>query len=146
MPNCNLQPVAKKMASVLVTTCSYPFCWHRGLAIWEQNELWVYHSTPESRNEAGGNLVRERFEQFMNGRQLLREFPVHIDAGTAQKYYEEKKTDRWTVFNNCEDVISEMLTGQKGSSLRDMYLKVIGGAVLMYLLFRKREAVYVVPR
>lgn len=120
---------------VIVTTCTgLPLCVHPAIVLEECGELWVYNNTPSAKNGYGGNVVRQRPAEFFKGRKLLEVRPMGLDGDHVREMAYALRFEKWNALGfNCEDFVSEVVTCERRSQLREVWV-MSGVAVLALLL------------
>lgn len=82
----------------------YPFLFHRGIIVVEEDgEVFIYHNTPMLKNQVGGNIVREKIEDWVHTRDIM-----SVESTDMTKEYIQEESARHahkkfdTVSWNCE--------------------------------------------
>lgn len=91
---------------------------HIGLEVTDEaGNTRIIHKTDTTKNHCGGNILIDTPDKFFAKRQLLSTQPAEVDPDWLRAYLKKKEcTSKYNLFRgNCEQLVSELLTGQKKS-------------------------------
>jgi hypothetical protein len=118
------------MVKLIKASCdtSLPFCVHYGFLI---NDV-VVHNTPGMKNEFGGNIVTQKYEDFKKERKIYDVLNVNVKPQKVFNYakrHESKKFNALTY--NCQQFANDVITGVKYSSIlsRAVLFLIVGTIV-----------------
>lgn len=105
---------------IVFTTCpGIPLCHHVGIVVFEAGQPMVYHNSPSRKNRFGGNVLADRWETFMAGRELLRVERSCECSDYVREYSYANRHRSWNALHyNCEDFVNAIKTGEEKSRLR----------------------------
>lgn len=125
-----------KEGDVLYTSCAdYQLCYHVGIVYDDGKKKLVYHNEPSNNNRYGGTICAERYEDFINKRNVVRVVSTNAKNADILNIARTCKSERWdSIFFNCEDFVMQILEGHRRSDIRDAYKIAVLGFVIIILL------------
>jgi len=115
---------------VVVSCISIPLCYHVGILVSENGQPFVYHNTPTAKNEAGGNIVAQSFDDFMKNRKVLKTIATDNNPDLVRQHAFENRFKQWDALAyNCEDYVNEVKYCERKSTLRNIALLVAVAAI-----------------
>ena len=106
-----------------------PLLYHKGIIV----NGAVCHNTPSKKNEAGGNIVCEPVDTYIQNRTIVSVKQTNADDAQILKTIENDKQKPFNVLtNNCEHFVSKAISG-KSKSVQVVF--VAGITILILLLF-----------
>lgn len=124
------------MVKLIKAECNnpYPLCVHYGFLIGDI----VIHNTPGKTNPYGGNIVTEKWIDFVGDRNIYAVEDTTLQESDVWEYYENNKTKKFSpVAFNCEQFANDVLTGVKKSSLLTRTLFLLGFGYFIYKKLKK---------
>lgn len=121
---------------VIYTSCvGLPFCYHLGIVVEIGGTKKIFHNSPYIKNQYGGSVCAESYEDFMKERQVVKVYRTGTQKDKILRVSRKCKKEVWdTFFFNCEDYILEIVEGRRRSDLRDAWkigiLAIIGYFIL----------------
>lgn len=122
------------------TKSIYPFIYHYGIVLREEGGLFVYHNDPDQKNHAGGNIIREPFDEWIQDREIVDVTKTKIDAETIEKGVRELKQMRYDLLSfNCEHFITRFKDARPNSG--QVVDWAFSAAIITFaiLILRKRK-------
>jgi len=121
------------MTKLIKAECNneYPFCVHYAFLIGDT----VIHNTPDRENFYGGNIVTEKWIDFLSKRNVYSIEDIDTKAEKIWDYLDRNKTKKFNpITYNCEQFANDVMTGVKSSSLLTRWLFLVG---FTYVLIKK---------
>ena len=113
------------MVRLIKAECNnpYPLCVHYGFLIGDV----VIHNTPDKTNISGGNIITEKWIDFLASRNIYEIEDTTLKESDVWEYYEKNKTKKFSPITfNCEQFANDVLIGVKKSSILSRTLFLLG--------------------
>jgi len=126
------------MVQLIKAECNskYPLCVHYGFLFGDM----VMHNTPDQKNNAGGNVVTEKWIDFLSKRSIYKIEDTNLKESDLWNYYENNKNKKFNTFSfNCEQFANDVLHGVKKSSILNRSLFLLGIGYLFYKKIQKNQ-------
>ncbi len=111
---------------------------HKGIAVVDNNEIYIYHNTPLENNEWGGSTIKDTLYNFKSpGRKIKSIDRSNTTKPEIEVRFEQikHKKFRWLTWN-CDHAIDYLLSGEeKSSQLRKIL--IVGILFLSFFAIRK---------
>ncbi len=112
-----------------------PFITHAGILIIENDLPVVYHNISSEKNDYGGNIIISSLEDFFRKGEFISYKNTSIKSKDVKRYYHNNIHRRYHLIKyNCEDFISEITTGKKGSNQRMKYILISGISATLFAI------------
>jgi len=86
-----------------------PIISHYGIISRETDDFMVYHNDPDKFNFLGGNIVSEKFEDWIKGKEIITVYNTGISKEEILKWVNENKYKKYDVLKfNCEHFITNI--------------------------------------
>jgi len=83
-----------------------PFIYHSGIVVKFGELVAVYHNSPGTVNNQGGNVVFEPLHEWLNGREIIAIQPTYLTADYIREQSEKLADKKFNVFGfNCEHYV-----------------------------------------
>lgn len=85
----------------------YPAWYHYGIVVVEEDGVFVYHTSPDVKNEIGGSIVKESLDDWLKSRELVQVKPTGIAAERIKKIATLLAHKNYNIYHfNCEHFLS----------------------------------------
>ena len=121
---------------VVFTSCSNAqICYHIGIVCEDNGKKKVFHNAPTIKNNWGGNVCSESWEDFLKGSYVYKVVRTNTTKERIFAVSRMHRRESWhELFFNCEDYIAEILTGERRSNQRDAFQIILLGLATIFLL------------
>ena len=102
---------------IKATAINNRLVYHVGITLVNDGQLLIAHNTPSRKNDFGGNVILEPFNDFLTGRKILHRNPTGLTVSQILARVDEVKNIPFDVrYFNCEAFIYYVRTGKKTGS------------------------------
>jgi len=110
-------------------------CRHSGIVIEHNSEKYVLHNTPDGVNKHGGTVIASKLDDFIKERAIYQIVKTGVSKERILKAYDVHKYKIWDAIDfNCEDFISEIVSREKSSDVRDAWSLIFLSVVLLIFI------------
>lgn len=100
---------------IISVVTSFPILKHYGVIYIENNELFILHNSPTLINEFGGNILKEKLNDFLIDRKIIGIEKHNIHFNILKENYETLKLKKFNLLEfNCETFVN-IITNSKTS-------------------------------
>ena len=98
---------------------------------------YVLHNTPSKKNKFEGNVVIDKYLDFIKDRELISKEIINLNTTQIKEYANKCKNKKWHFLTyNCETMKNEIITGSKGTNVMT---RLIGVVAIAFILFRLKK-------
>lgn len=116
-----------------------PLLYHYGIVSFEGGKKYIYHLQTSRENKYGGNLIRDNFDEYVKGREILEVQNLKLNREEFQEVLEKIKKEKYNVFtNNCEHFVHYLKDKKAVSPQLKAWGLAVSLGVLTYLFINKK--------
>ena len=116
-----------------------PFLFHYGIISLENGKIYIYHFLTDKQNKHGGNLVREDFEEFIKGKEILEVESLNLEKKDFYNtLYKLQKTKYEFFTNNCEHFVNFIKEKRFVSNQLKTWGLAVSLGIVVYLFIKKK--------
>lgn len=116
-----------------------PLLYHYGIVSFERGKKYIYHLQTSRENKYGGNLIRDNFDEYVKGREILEVQNLKLNREEFQEVLEKIKKEKYNVFtNNCEHFVHYLKDKKAVSPQLKAWGLAVSLGVLTYLFINKK--------
>jgi hypothetical protein len=118
----------------------HPFVFHYGLIEKSNDGLYIIHNHPDKTNSKGGNTVREPFQDWIKGKEILSIESTNIDLNQIKDIYNSLKPFKYDFFNyNCEHFVNFVKDKNYLSPQIIRFTSVVVVGLLFYYFYKRKR-------
>lgn len=136
-----LNAISKLKTGDLVKTKAedYPLIYHYGIIDKTENQLFILHNHPDKRNSKGGTIVKEPFEKWIKGKDIVSVESTNLKTNDIDELYEKLKVYKYDFINfNCEHFVNFAKNNDYVSPQVLRWTSLIGIGIITFYLLRKK--------
>lgn len=136
-----LNTISKLKTGDLVKTKAedYPLIYHYGIIDKTENQLFILHNHPDKRNSKGGTIVKEPFEKWIKGKDIVSVESTNLKTNDIDELYEKLKVYKYDFINfNCEHFVNFAKNNDYVSPQVLRWTSLIGIGIITFYLLRKK--------
>lgn len=116
-----------------------PLLYHYGIVSFEGGKKYIYHLQTSRENKYGGNLIRDNFDDYVKGREILEVQNLNLNREEFQEVLEKIKKEKYNVFtNNCEHFVHYLKDKKAVSPQLKAWGLAVSLGVITYLFINKK--------
>lgn len=125
---------------VKIRSDRFAFIYHYGIVCRERDEFYVYHNDPDKVNICGGNIIREEFDCWIRGREIVEVTATDLDMNNIEEMVKRLKAEKYSLFHfNCEHFITKLKDKRPSSPQIANWSIIVAATAVAILLIRKSK-------
>jgi hypothetical protein len=117
----------------------YPLIYHYGIIDKNENGFFILHNHPDKRNSKGGTIVKETFDKWIKGKDIVSVESTNLKTNDIDELYEKLKVYKYDFINfNCEHFVNFAKNNDYVSPQVLRWTTLIGIGIITFYLLRKK--------
>lgn len=117
----------------------YPLIYHYGIIDRNETGFFILHNHPDKRNSKGGTIVKEPFEKWIKGKDIVSVEPTNLKTDDIDELYEKLKVYKYDFINfNCEHFVNFAKNNDYFSPQVLRWTTLIAIGITTFYLLRKK--------
>jgi hypothetical protein len=117
----------------------YPLIFHYGIIDKQGNSLFILHNHPDKKNSKGGSIVKEPFDKWIKGKDIVSVEPTNLKTDDIDELYEKLKVYKYDFLNfNCEHFVNFAKNNDYVSPQVLRWTTLIAIGITTFYLLRKK--------
>lgn len=117
----------------------YPLIYHYGIIDRTEKGFFILHNHPDKRNSKGGTIVKEPFDKWIKGKEIVSVEPTNLKTDDIDDLYEKLKKYKYDFINfNCEHFVNFAKNNDYVSPQVLRWTTLIGIGIVTFYLLRKK--------
>jgi hypothetical protein len=117
----------------------YPLIYHYGIIDKTPEGIFILHNHPDKRNSKGGTIVKERFEKWIKGKDIVSVESTNLKTNDIDELYQKLKVYKYDFINfNCEHFVNFAKNNDYVSPQVLRWTTLIGIGIITFYLLRKK--------
>jgi hypothetical protein len=117
----------------------YPLIYHYGIIDIKDEDLVILHNHPDKINSKGGTIVREPFEKWIKGKDIVSVEPTNLKTDDIDELYEKLKVYKYDFINfNCEHFVNFAKNNDYVSPQVLRWTTILAIGITTFYLLRKK--------
>jgi len=136
-----INTISKLKTGDLVKTKAedYPLIYHYGIIDKTENQMFILHNHPDKRNSKGGTIVKEPFDKWIKGKDIVSVESTNLKTDDIDELYEKLKVYKYDFINfNCEHFVNFAKNNDYVSPQVLRWTSLIGIGIITFYLLRKK--------
>jgi hypothetical protein len=117
----------------------YPLIFHYGIIDKQGDSLFILHNHPDKKNSKGGSIVKEPFNKWIKGKDIVSVEPTNLKTDDIDELYEKLKVYKYDFLNfNCEHFVNFAKNNDYVSPQVLRWTTLIAIGITTFYLLRKK--------
>jgi len=117
----------------------YPLIFHYGIIDKQGDSLFILHNHPDKKNSKGGSIVKEPFDKWIKGKDIVSVEPTNLKTDDIDELYEKLKVYKYDFLNfNCEHFVNFAKNNDYVSPQVLRWTTLIAIGITTFYLLRKK--------
>jgi len=117
----------------------YPLIFHYGIIDKQGDSLFILHNHPDKKNSKGGSIVKEPFDKWIKGKDIVSVEPTNLKTDDIDELYEKLKVYKYDFLNfNCEHFVNFAKNDDYVSPQVLRWTSLIAIGIITFYLLRKK--------
>ena len=117
----------------------YPLIFHYGIIDKQGDSLFILHNHPDKKNSKGGSIVKEPFDKWIKGKDIVSVEPTNLKTDDIDELYEKLKVYKYDFLNfNCEHFVNFAKNNDYVSPQVLRWTTLVAIGITTFYLLRKK--------
>jgi hypothetical protein len=117
----------------------YPLIFHYGIIDKQADSLFILHNHPDKKNSKGGSIVKEPFDKWIKGKDIVSVESTNLKTDDIDELYEKLKVYKYDFLNfNCEHFVNFAKNNDYVSPQVLRWTTLVAIGITTFYLLRKK--------
>jgi hypothetical protein len=117
----------------------YPLIFHYGIIDKQNDILFILHNHPDKINSKGGSIVKEPFDKWIKGKDIVSVEKTNLKTDDIDELYEKLKVNKYDFINfNCEHFVNFAKNNDYVSPQVLKWTTILAIGITTFYLLRKK--------